>query len=163
MIKYEVMSEQEAMQERFQLLKEGVYDAVISASMDTISATSGNPMMAMTVSVYDENGKSHDIKDFLVFTKALMWKVIHFSDSAGVLKEYAEGKLCSDVAINKRVKVKIVVEEGNEIPQDKLKGKPLGSKYFDKNKIDDYVKKSEWNSVDKKSSNNFQDDEVPFL
>lgn len=143
MFSYEVLSEQEAMQERFQILKEGEYDAVITASQDTLSANSGNPMMDMTVTVYDENGKPHDVRDFLVFTKAMMWKVVHFANSAGILKEYEERKLCSQIAIGKRVRVKIVIEEGREIPEDKLKGKPLGSKYPDKNKVEDYVKKED--------------------
>ena len=139
MIHYEVMSEQEAMAERFQILKEGEYEAMITASQDTQSINSGNPMMDMTVTVYDEKGKSHDIRDFLVFTKPMMWKVVHFANSAGILKEYEDGKLCSKLAIEKHVKVKVIIEEGREIPNDKLNGKPAGSKYNDKNKIEDYI------------------------
>lgn len=142
MFHYEVVTEQEAMQARFQLLKEGIYDAVIASSSDSQSKT-GNPMMDMTVSVYDDNGKAHDVRDFLVFTPQMMWKVVHFAESSGLSKEYESGALCSKVAVGKRVKVKIVVEEGSEIPQDKLKGKSLGSKYPDKNKIEDYIKKEE--------------------
>jgi len=164
MFQYEVMSEQDAMNERFQLVKEGIYDAVITASQDTVSANSGNPMMDMTVTVYDENGKARDIRDFLVFTKAMMWKVVHFADSAGIVKEYEEGKLCSEVAIGKRVQVKITVEEGSEIPQDKLKGKPMGSKYPDKNKVEDYIKKSDQGATSAKSENPapFEDDDIAF-
>jgi hypothetical protein len=161
MFHYEVLSEQEAMQERFQLLKEGEYDAVITASQDTLSATSGNPMMDMTVSVYDAQGKSHDVRDFLVFTKAMMWKVVHFANSAGILKEYEEGKLCSQVATGRNVRVKIVVEPGSEIPEDKLKGKLLGSKYPDKNKIEDYVKKEDQKPLEQ-SGNPFPDEDINF-
>ncbi|MCF1193213.1 DUF669 domain-containing protein, partial [Mangrovimonas sp. AS39] len=130
MFVYDVMSEQEAIEERFQLLKEGEYDAVIAASQDKTSH-SGNPMMDVTLQVFDAQGRARDVRDFLVFTKGMMWKVIHFADSAGLLKQYEEGKLCSEVAIGNRVRVKITVEEGNEIPADKLKGKPAGSKYPD--------------------------------
>lgn len=159
-----MMSEQEAMAERFQLIKEGIYDGVITASQDTKSKT-GNPMMDMTITVYDENGKGHDIRDFLVFTKQMMWKVVHFCDSAGILKEYESGKLCSQVAIDKRVQVKISVEEGREIPQDQLKGKPVGSKYPDKNKVEDYIKQEEQGKPSAHSTESapFQDDDVPFL
>lgn len=141
MFQYDVMSEQEAMSERFSLIKEGVYEGIITSSQDTKSST-GNPMMDMTITVYDENGKPYDIREFLVFTKNMMWKVIHFADSSGLLKEYEEGRLCSEVAINKRVVVKVVIEEGKEIPQDKLQGKPIGSKFPDKNKISEYIKKN---------------------
>lgn len=141
MFQYDVMSEQEAMSERFSLIKEGVYEGIITSSQDTKSST-GNPMMDMTITVYDENGKPYEIREFLVFTKNMMWKVIHFADSSGLLKEYEEGRLCSEVAINKRVVVKVVIEEGKEIPQDKLQGKPIGSKFPDKNKISEYIKKN---------------------
>jgi hypothetical protein len=70
----------------------------------------------------------------------MMWKVVHFAGSANLLKEYEDGKLCSEIVVNKRVKVQITVEEGREIAQDKLKGKALGSRYPDKNKIADYLK-----------------------
>lgn len=161
MFHYEVMSEQEAMQERFQLLKEGEYEAVITASSDSQSKT-GNPMMDMTVSVYDENGKAHDVRDFLVFTKQMMWKIVHFCDSASLLKEYEEGKLCSEIAVGCRVRVKINVEEGSEIPQDKLKGKALGSKYPDKNKIEDYIRKEDQKPLEQKAEDDpFADDDVP--
>lgn len=156
MFSYEVMSEFDAMQERFQLLKEGDYDAVISGSIDTVSANSGNPMMSMIVSVYDDSGKPHDIKDFLVFTKSMMWKVVHFVNSAGLLNEYQEQKLCSEVAIGKRVRVHITVEEGGVIPDDKLKGKAPGAKYPNKNKIEDYIVKKEG------SEDSLEDSDIPF-
>ena len=157
MFQYDVMSEQEAMSERFQLLKEGIYEAVVTESQDKRSS-SGNPMMDMTLTVYDDLGKTHEVRDFLVFTKPMMWKVVHFADSAGCLPGYEDGKLCSQLAINKRVMVKIAIEEGKEIPLDKLNGKPQGTKYFDKNKVEDYIKKE-----DQKPSSGatFQDDDIP--
>lgn len=163
MFNYDVMSEQEAIEERFNLLKEGEYDAVISASLDKVSANSGNPMMDITLQVFDEAGKARDVRDFLVFTKTMMWKVIHFADSAGLLKPYEEGKLCSEVAIGNRVRVKIGVEEGGEIPQDKLKGKPMGSKYPDKNKVEDYIKKEDQKPLENKVEDDpFKDDDIDF-
>ena len=142
MFQYDVMTEAEAIQERFQLLKEGEYDAVITASTDKQSS-SGNPMMDMTLQVFDAEGKAKDVRDFLVFTKGMMWKVINFSDSAGLKQAYEDGKLCSEVAVGNRVRVKIAIEEGGIIPEDKLKGKPAGTRYSDKNKIEDYVKRGE--------------------
>lgn len=155
---YEVMDEHQAMQERFNLLKEGDYDAVITKSVDTISANSGNNMMDMTLSVYDDDGKSHSIRDFLVFTKAMMWKVVHCAESAGVLKEYEEQNFCSELMQDRTVRVKIVVEEGGLIPEDKLKGKAAGSKYPDKNKVEDYLKKEEAEVTDA----GILDDDIAF-
>jgi hypothetical protein len=158
---YEVLSEQEAIEERFNLLKEGEYDAVITVSHDKQSSK-GNPMMDMTLQVFDAQGKASDVRDFLVFTKPMMWKVIHFADSAGLLTQYEQGKLCSEVAVGHRVRVKINVEQGSEIPADKLKGKPIGSKFHDKNKVDDYVKKDDQKPFEQKSVDDpFADDDIP--
>ncbi|CAB4128250.1 Protein of unknown function DUF669 [uncultured Caudovirales phage] len=162
MFAYEILTEQEAIEERFNLLKEGIYDAIVVASIDKVSS-SGNPMLDMTLQVFDANGKSRDVRDFLVFTKAMMWKIIHFSDSAGLLTQYMSGKLCSEVAVGNRVQVKISVEEGGEIPQDKLKGKPVGSKYPDKNKVEDYIKKSDQKPLEQKVEDDpFADDDIAF-
>lgn len=160
MFAYQIMSEYEAMQERFQLLKEGEYDAVVNESQDKLSS-SGNPMMDMTVTLWDSDGKQHDIRDFLVFTTQMMWKIIHFANSAGILEEYEAGKLCSQVAINKHVRVKVTIEQGKEIPVDKLNGKTPGSKYPDKNKIEDYIKKEDQKPLEANGSD-FDDKDVPF-
>lgn len=161
MFMYDVMTEQEAIEERYQLLKEGIYDAVIASSEDRTSQ-SGNPMMDITLQVFDDAGKAKDVRDFLVFTKGMMWKVIHFADSAGLMSVYEEGKLCSASAVGHRVKVKIVVEEGSEIPFDKLKGKPAGTKYPDKNKVEDYIKKEDQAAPVKNEGADFLDDDIPL-
>lgn len=163
MFAYQVYTEQEAIEERFNLLKEGEYDAVITASLDKQSASSGNPMMDITLQVFDDNGRSRDVRDFLVFTPSMMWKVIHFADSAGILTQYEEGKLCSDAVIGKRVRVKITIEQGSLIPQDRLKGKAAGSKYPDKNKVEDYLKTGDKKSTAlKENQGPFEDDEIAF-
>lgn len=161
MFSYEVMSEKEAMQERFQLLNEGEYDAVVKISTDRTSS-SGNPMMDIILEVFDKSGKGHDIRDFLVFTKPMMWKVVHFADSAGLMRPYEDGKLCSEVAVGNRVRVKVNIEEGSEIQNDKLKGKSVGSKYPDKNKIEDYVTREQQKASSKIENDPFQDDDVAF-
>ncbi len=159
---YSAMTESEANQERFQLLKPGEYDAVIAKSEDKVSASSGNPMMDITLHVYDEQGTPHNVRDFMVFTKSMMWKVIMFANSAGLLKEYEEGKLCSEVAIDHNVRVKVSIEEGSEIAIDKLQGKPFGTKYPAKNKIDEYVKKEDQKLLLKLEEHDpFEDDDLP--
>ncbi len=160
MFNYTPMSETEAMQSRFQLLPDGEYDAVITASEDKVSA-SGNPMMAVTLTVFDDSGKSQEIRDWIVFTPSMMWKAIHFADSAQLMAEYEGGTLCSDIARDKRLRVKIVSEEGSVIPPDKLKGKSLGSKYPDKNKVEDYIKHGEQQAKAASPDGSF-DDDVPF-
>lgn len=145
MLNYQVMDEAEAMQERFQLLPKGEYEAVIVKSEDRQSH-SGNPMMDMTLHVYDREGQSHPVRDFLVFTKTMMWKAIHCADSAGVIDQYKAGKMCSNIIEGKSVRIKLNVEEGREIPADKLGDRSPGDKYPDKNKVDDYIKRTSQSS-----------------
>lgn len=162
MFDYEVLSEEEAMQERFQILKEGEYDGYIELSEDKVSQNSGNPMMAMTLTLFDTEGKSHQVKDYLVFTKSMLWKVIHCADSAGLSEEYKLKKFCSDAVKGKRIKAKIGIEAGNLIPDDKLNGKPYGSKYPDKNKVEDYIKRIPVNAPSLPTDSDTEDDDVPF-
>jgi hypothetical protein len=162
---YIPMSEQQAMDERYNLLKEGEYDAVITASEDRVSINSGNSMMDMMISVFDDEGREHAVRDFLVFTPKMMWKVIHFADSAGLSQLYSKGQLCSELAVGNRVRVKITIEKGGVIPDDKLNGKPVGSVYPDKNKIEDYVKNVLQKPLPAKSGANLLDqldEDVPF-
>lgn len=166
MFAYQAISEEEAMAERFQLLKEGEYDAIISASQDKVSS-SGNDMMDMTLTVFDDDGKTHEIRDFLVFTKPMMWKIVHCAGSAGIMPTYQAGKLCSDTITGKRVRVKVGIDTGKPIPEDRLNGKPFGSCYPDKNKIEDYLKRdnvaSNNNSVPiPKFQEDVLDEDVPF-
>jgi hypothetical protein len=166
MFNYDVMTEEAAMQKRYHLLPDGEYDAVIATSEDKVSANSGNPMMDMTLDVYDLQGVPHTVRDFLVFTENMMWKVIYCADSAGLLKEYEEKKFCSELVKGKTVRVKITTEVGGEIPQDKLKGKSPGSRYPDKNKVAYYIKKGDQKSSSpplKTEDDPFADDsDIPF-
>jgi len=157
MFNYQVMSESEAQQERFQLLKEGTYNAYIEKSEDRVSST-GNPMMDITLSVYDNDGRPHTVRDFLVFTKGMMWKVIGFANSAGIYKEYEDGALCSEVALGHKVRVKIGIEQGSIIPNDKLKDKVPGARYPDKNKVAEYLMREDAQEQIK----NDLDDDIPF-
>lgn len=165
MLTYEIMSPEEAEQERFQLMKEGEYDAVISSSEDKQSST-GNPMMDVTLTVYDEEGRTHNVRDFLVFTRSMMWKIISCADSAGILPEYNQGRFCSNTLINKNVRVKIGIEEGRQIPEDRLQGKPVGSVYPAKNKVTAYIKKSEQKPLGHAKPSvaieQLEDEDVPF-
>ncbi len=161
MLNYQVYSDQEAQEERYNLLKEGYYDAVIASSVDKTSS-SGNPMMDITLQVFDENGRARNVRDFLVFTKSMMWKVIDFADSAGIKEAYNEGRLCSDLAIGNRVRVKVTVEPGSEISFDKLQGKPSGTRYPDKNKVEAYIRKGvQERSLPPTDDDPFADHDVP--
>lgn len=157
---YKALNETEAMQARFDLLDEGEYDAIVKTSVQCPSK-SGNIMADMHLTVYDKAGEPHEIRDFLVFSKKMLWKVKHFCDSAGLEKEYEQELFVPDMATGKRVRVQVGVQKGNEIPFDKLQNKPAGSLYPDKNVINDYIKSS-FDAPIGKPQDAFIDDKLPF-
>jgi len=160
MFSYDVMTEEEAMRERFQLLEDGEYNAVITRAEARISTNSGNPMIEVDLDVYDKNGRAHVVRDFLVFTRSMTWKVIHCTNAVGLQKEFESKQLQPEMLVNKNVRVMVSVQAGGLIPTDRLKGKPEGSKYPDKNVIQDYVGQTELSLVEKEEP--FFDDSVPF-
>lgn len=167
MFPYDPMKEEDAMKERFSLMEDGEYEGVIDVCESKMSGN-GNHMFDMTISVFDVNGRPQQVRDFLVFSPKMMWKIIHCCDSAGVLAEYEAKQLCPELLVGKNVRVKITFEEGSVIPQDKLKGKAFGSKYPDKNRVDDYVKKADQGAIAKPAAAATPagdlpfDDDVPF-
>ena len=160
---YDVMTKDEATRERFSLLPDGQYDAVIKTVKDRVSSN-GNPMFDMTVSVYDKNGSQIDIRDFLVFNRKMMWKVIHCAEAAKVLKEYENKQFAPHLLANKNVKVFIQTQKGNLIPHDKLQGKQPGACYPDKNIISDYIGTDQLmaSATTAMKAEDLLDDAIPF-
>ncbi len=160
MISYDPMTKEQAEIERFSLAKEGYYPGFIEDSTDKISK-SGNSMMEMQLRLYKEDGSSFSFTDYLVFNPKTMWKVVNCAESSGTIKEYNERKFCSEVVKNKKVKVWVGIQEGQLIPDEKLNGKPSGSKYPDKNVAKDYLKQDQ-ELLGVKENETFSDDEIPF-
>lgn len=158
---YKALNEEEVMKARFNLLKDGEYDAFVKLSSPRMSQA-GNTMADMTLMVYDENGHSHEIRDFLVFSTKMLWKIKHFCDAASLREEYEEEKFVPVMAEGKNVRVKVTVQAGNEIPMDKLNGKPFGTRYPDKNVIEDYVTYSGLAMKPLPTVKDFFNDAIPF-
>jgi hypothetical protein len=160
---YDPMSEEQAQQERFSLLPEGLYDASIEKFEGRMSS-SGNRMVVFDLNVYDNNGHIHSLKDFIAFTPKMSWKLRHHCVSAGLEKEFMAKTWRPHMSVGKMVRVKVVVQAGQEIPADKLKGKAPGAMYPDRNSVDDYIAVSGVNSpatAPSHAADGF-DDSIPF-
>lgn len=160
---YDVMTEEQAQQERFSLLPEGEYDASIERYEGKMSS-GGNRMVVFGLHVYDASGKAHEINDYIAFTPKMTWKLRHHCVSAGLEKEF-EGKTWRPrMSVGKTVRVKIIVQSGQEIPHDKLKGKAPGAKYPDRNSVDDYLAPSNIKSAGTPKSSEGPDfnDDIPW-
>lgn len=158
---YEPVTKEQAERERYSLLEDGTYDAHVEKATAKVSS-SGNNMIELVLAVYDKNGVSHSIFDFLVFTPSMAWRVIHFCESAGLMKEYEDKKFHPDLLIGRNVSVKIIKKKGNEIPEDKLNGKAPGARYPDKNGIEDYVKKETSFHKESPLIDTDMNDDIPF-
>jgi hypothetical protein len=157
---YRALNEEDVMKARFNLLDDGEYDAVVKMASRRMSQA-GNVMADMVLSVFDENGHPHDVRDFLVFTQAMLWKIKHFCDSSGQEQLYKDDKFTPEDAAMQHVRIRLGRQIGNEIPEDKLNGKPYGSRYPDKNVVEDYIAgKNATPPAAKKDD--FHDDLIPF-
>jgi len=154
--------------EKAGLLESGRYNfEVMKAERQT--SQKGNPMAKMMLKVWDKVGGTHIVYDYLVFSSVAMnmRKISHFCQSVGLYEEYQRGALPEDLA-HYCGEIEIGVEEGKEIPLDKLNGKPAGTKYPAKNNVVDYLvcstqtKKSDNLASKENAEAPFFNDSIPF-
>jgi hypothetical protein len=148
------------------LVEDGEYYFEVVKSTRS-NSKNGNPMAALQITIWDKEGKTHTIFDWLVFSqiKMCLKKVSHFCSAVGLADEYKKGQIPEEL---ERYCGKLILgfAAGQEIPEEKLQGKPFGSKYPDKNVVVDYVKgsaKPRKVGVDKEPSESKEfDDDIPF-
>jgi hypothetical protein len=107
-MKFEPKSEADI--KKANLLPDGTYDATIGTAEDTISSK-GNEMIKLDVTVYDKNGNTRFIYDYLL--EALAYKLRHAAEACGLLDEYAKGTLEAQDFIGKSCKVKVKIDSKN--------------------------------------------------
>lgn len=135
----------------YSLMEEGIYDFEVSKSIKKVSK-SNNPMAELTLKVWDKEGKSHLIYDYLIFSKVPLniKKVKHFCDTTGLFDNYKRGE-CPEELSTLSGKVHIGIQEEQQ--------KPSGGFYPKKNVVIDYIK-AEKGSIAVGST--FKDYDVPF-
>lgn len=148
--------------EKGNLLEDGIYNFQVAKSENKISSAN-NPMAKLTLKVWDDNGVVNHVFDYLVFSDVNMCikKVKHFCDAVGLIEEYKKGQIPEELEAYAG-KVEIKFEEGQLIPDDKLNGKPKGSKYPAKNIVVDYIQHHK-DTANSKVTDDFEpDSEIPF-
>ena len=150
------------------LIQDGIYNFEVLKSHRRVSSK-GNPMAELDIRFWDKDGNIHTIKDYLVFStvKFNIRKIKHFCDAVGIQDKFLQGELPEEFG-GYSGKLSLVTQEGQEIPEDKLKGKRPGSKYPDRNVVEDYVM-TDKGAVKHDSSESkghadipFEDSELPF-
>ena len=156
---YNPVSEEEAQKLRYNLLPDGIYKGKVKEA-ERKKSYAGNPMGVFTLKFSDNEGNCRTIIDHIAFIPSMMWKARHFCESTDLINEFESKKFVPELALDKDVYARIKTEIGKEIPFDKLNGKPPGSRYPDKNVVEDYVKPV-INDQEIKTEDLF-DDVVPF-
>ena len=138
------------------IIPEGVYNFEVLKSTRKVSK-SGNPMAALQLNVWDNDGKTRCVFDYLVFSNVNLniRKVSHFSKAVGLHEEYKKGELPEELELLSG-KVQIGIQDEQE--------KPGGGFYPKKNIVIDYIADGK---VKAKPSNDktdaFQEDtDIPF-
>lgn len=103
-------------------LPDGTYEAAVMKAEEKQSKN-GNDMLEVLVKVFDDDGASILVTDYLVNSDAAAFKIRHFCVSAGI--EYDSGEIDTDALPGTTVYVKLKTEKSEQ--------------YGDRNKIADYV------------------------
>lgn len=104
------------------MLPEGVYDFSIDKATDTTSKKTGDPMIAVELTVFSDRG-DRKIKDWLM--EKMAWKLKHFALSVGLGQAYESGTLDAATLVGRSGKVIL------------KKGKPNGD-FAPRNEVKDY-------------------------
>lgn len=129
------------------LLKRGLYDFEVIEATEKLSST-GNDMIELLNKVYDTEGRSRLLKDWLVETEGMAYKTRHFATTTGTLKDYEKGELRAADLVGKVGRCQVGIEKDKKLL------------YPDKNKIQDYVPAS--GKLVASVPDPQMDDEIPF-
>lgn len=130
------------------LLPAGEYSFEVLEAEDKISK-SGNEMIALKLGIEHEESL-RGVFDYLLTDERMQYKLRHFADAVGVLKDYERGEMKAEDLVGLSGKCKIVIQ-------------PAKDGYDAKNSVRDYVKRSngaEPEPVTAKKTN--MDDDIPF-
>ncbi|HLX54436.1 MAG TPA: hypothetical protein VKR58_10865 [Aquella sp.] len=150
--KYEPFTEEKAEKSRYTLMDAGQYFFEVKFVEAQVSSK-GNPMLKLTLAVWDNEGISHNIIDYLVSTPTMAWKIRHFCEAVGLIKEYENGTFNENMCAGVTGKAQIAYQAGKQ--------KPEGGYYSDKNVVEDYLKNEDNTETKPKESKGLNDD-LPF-
>ncbi len=149
-LSFKPYSEQEL--QTMTLLSDGIYQFRVISATEEISKKN-NPMIKLVLSVYDNNGREHQIWDFLMtHLDSFLFKIKHFCDVTGLLSQYDAGTLNDKDCFGQEGYVKIAIQPeqtGND-----------GKIYRAKNVVIDYVKQDK--IIDPAKAELPFNDDIPF-
>jgi len=128
--------------EELNLITDGEYKADIFEASDG-KDKNGNGMISLKLKVYDSNGKTRIMSDWLL--ESFPVKLKHFFYSSGMEEKYDSGEIYAKDCLYKEVIVSIITQPDKN-----------GKKW---NRVEDYIKVVSSPSI----KNNFIDSDLPDL
>lgn len=138
----------------FRCWPRGLYDFEVLTAIDKVSGA-GNDMVELELRVYNTEGKERTVKDWLVSSEGMAYKLRHFASATGMLPQYERGELKSSEMPGKTGRCQLGIEAGKQVPG-------TNDKYPDKNKVQDYAPTVAGGKTPLIASVADMDDEVPF-
>lgn len=132
------------------LWPKGTYDFEVAEAAEKQSSK-GNDMIELVVRLFDAEGKSRKVFDWLVDTEGGAYKIRHFAEATGMLEAYERGELRASDMEGKAGSCIVIISK------DKT------GQYPDKNAISDYVKPKDGTAASpERFKREEMDDEIPF-
>jgi hypothetical protein len=126
------------------VLKPGPAEFMVTEAKEDTSKSSGNPMIKLTVKVWDDDGREGTVFDYLL--ESVQWKLAAFFESIGRPELYESGELDPVVLVGLTGRCKLQTQKDST------------GKYADQTKIVDYLKPDS----KKPKSNLLEDEDDPF-
>jgi len=149
-VRFQPKSEAEIQEENpFSPWPPGVYDFEVTESEERTSK-SGNDMIALTLKVYNKDGDSRTVFDYLL--PSILYKLKHAAEACGNADKYERGELTSVDFYSKTGRLKLRID-------------PAQNGYAAKNAVQDYVVDSRSDTrpaVPQRATKDDLADEIPF-
>lgn len=147
-MKFEPKSAREAAATQYSwLLPASTYDFEIVEAVDGVSSK-GNDMATIMLRIENADGKEFKVRDYIVATEGMAYKVRNFAESIGMLAAYESGDMPASAMLGKTGRAKIAIE-------------PEKDAFPAKNFVRDYLKAGVSAPAMTKTPP-LDDDEIPF-
>lgn len=130
------------------ILTPGHADFEVIEAIDTVSKSSGNPMIKLTLKAWDAEGRQGVVFDYLVSNA--QWKIKNFFESIGRPETYDSGNIDATLLVGATGKAEIEIQ------------KDTTGKYGDQPKIKDYVNKTGSMKASVKDAAEIFGEDIPF-
>lgn len=110
-MKFEPISEADAANAN--LRKAGLYDFEVLESKDRISKKE-NQMIELNVKLYDTEGRTFRLFDYLVSAEGMAYKIRHYASATGQLAQYEKGELRALDQVGKTGRCQVGIQKAKD-------------------------------------------------